>query len=233
MTYEAKAHDVQMIILKELLLVAGASYSEILKQTQLSSDHFNFHIKALIKNGYITKKDQSYSLTAKGKEYANRMDTDDKTIEKQPKLSVVLIIENEKGQFLTQQRLKQPFYGYWARPTGKIRWGETFLEAAARELMEESGLEAELRLSGFYHKMDYAEDTKEILEDKLFVLIYGNNPKNDLIEEAEGCRNAWMSLHEVDKLDKKFDLINELTVIAKNPDISFIEKQYFYNNDQY
>ena len=60
-----------------------------------------------------------------------------------------MIIENSEGKFLAQQRLKQPFYGFWGRPTGKVGWGETILETAARELMEETGLTADLRVAGF------------------------------------------------------------------------------------
>lgn len=233
MAYEADAHRAQMTILTELLLVPSASYSNLQKKTKLGSDHFNFHIQKLVKEGYVEKLATGYRLSRKGKEYANRIDTADNAIEKQLKISVALIIENEQGEFLAQQRLKQPYYGYWGRPTGKIKWGETFLQAAERELMEETGLTADLCVAGFYHKMDYEQNSGNILEDKLFVLIYGNNPQNILIETAEGCRNAWMSDEEVMTLPKKFQSIEEITRLAKTASITFLEEKYEYAPEDY
>lgn len=167
-SYEAGAHEAQMSILRELLMAKEKSFTELRKASGLTSDHINFHIKKLMEAGYVEHKPRSYGdyrLTIQGKEYANRMDTDVAEMERQPKLSVVIVVENDKGEFLCQQRLKQPFYGYWGHMTGKIRWGETMIEAGARELKEETGLEADLRVAGFYHKMDYDQDDK-MLEDK-------------------------------------------------------------------
>ena len=45
MSYEASAHDAQMAILRHLLLSPGAGFAELQKSTDLTSDHFNFHIK--------------------------------------------------------------------------------------------------------------------------------------------------------------------------------------------
>ena len=108
MSYEADAHQAQMKMLRQLLLSKEASFSELQKSAGLTSDHATFHIKQLIEFGYLNRKLKAYGkyvLTRKGKEYANRMDTDEQVIEKQPKLSVVVVVENEKGQQLLQERL--------------------------------------------------------------------------------------------------------------------------------
>ena len=172
-------------------------------------------------------------LSRAGKEYANRMDTDDNVIEKQPKISVGLIIENSEGKFLAQQRLKQPYYGFWGRPTGKIRWGETMLEAAARELMEETGLTADLKVGGFYHKMDYDKDSGELLEDKIFVLIHGTNPQGELIVEDEGHRNEWLSDKDFAKKEKSFQSVPEITALATQDGSGYYEKAYEYDKEEY
>lgn len=235
MSYEASAHEVQMEILRHLLLAPSAGFAELQKQTDLTSDHFNFHIKKLAEVGYIEKiLDDKYTLTRMGKEYANRMDTDDNVIEKQPKLSVALIIENDKGEFLAQQRLKQPYYGFWGRPTGKIRWGETMLEAAARELHEETGLVADLAVAGFYHKMDYDKTTGDLLEDKVFVLIYGINARGELIVDGEGHHNEWLTDDELEKCGTVFQSVPKITQIAKNNTAkNFMEHKYEYEKDEY
>ncbi len=124
--YEADAHAAQMAILRKLLVGRSASFSELSTASGLTSDHTNFHIKKLISASmveHISKEYGKYQLTRKGKEYANRMDTDEFVIEKQPKISVDIGIEDSKGRFLFEERRKQPYYGYWGFPTGKIRWG--------------------------------------------------------------------------------------------------------------
>lgn len=234
MSYEASAHEAQMKILRHLLLRPSGSFSELQRQTDLTSDHANFHIKKLVEVGYLQKDStEKYTLTRVGKEYANRMDTDDNVIEKQPKLSVALIIENKSGEFLAQQRLKQPYYGFWGRPTGKIRWGETMLEAAARELMEETGLTANLTVAGFYHKMDYDKESGDMLEDKVFVLVYGTDAAGDLIVDDEGHHNEWLSDDELQKRGTVFQSVPEITAMARKNATNFMEHKYEYDKDQY
>lgn len=233
MSYEASAHDAQMSIMKHLLHVPSATFSTLQKETGLSSDHFNFHIQKLLETHYVAKAASTYTLTRAGKEYANRMDTDEKVIEKQPKLSVALIIENDRGEFVAQQRLKQPYYGYWGRPTGKIRWGETFAEAAARELLEETGLTADIRIAGLYHKMDFVQGTDDILEDKLFVLAHCTNPQGTLVTEFEGGQNAWMTDEELIAKDTVFESIPEISRAIKGGQTQIIEQRYEYTSEQY
>lgn len=234
MSYEASAHEVQMGILRHLLLNPDASFAQLQKRCDLTSDHFNFHIKKLIEVGYVIKNEsQKYELTRSGKEYANRMDTDEKVIEKQPKLSVALVIENNEGKILIQQRLKQPYYGFWGLPTGKIRWGETTIDAATRELMEETGLKLDLRVSGVYHKMDFDKKTEDFLEDKYFMIIYGANPSDELISDVEGCHNEWLMPGEVQQKGEVFASIAEITKIAQKSGFDFIEEKHYYDSEKY
>ncbi len=59
-----------------------------------------------------------------------------------------VLIENEKGQVLLQKRSDT---GEWCVPGGALELGETYEEAATRELREEVGIEVEnLRLFGLY-----------------------------------------------------------------------------------
>ncbi|MBP7775209.1 MAG: NUDIX domain-containing protein [Candidatus Saccharimonas sp.] len=233
MSYETNVHAAQMQILRHLLLAESARYSELQKKTDLSSDHFNFHITKLTDVGYVQKDDDRYRLTRRGKEYANRMDTDENVIEKQPKLSVVLVIEHDDGRILQQERLKQPYYGFWGFPTGKIRWGETIIEAAARELMEETGLNATLREAGVFHKMDYDKITSELLEDKYFCIIHGTHPTGELIIDAEGHHNEWLVHEEVLQKEKVFESIRETAELAKRGGFHLIEKKYYYDPEEY
>lgn len=234
MSYEANTHKHQMIILRTLLLQPDAGFAELQKRMQVESDAANFHIKQLMHAGYADKNNEGrYTLTRRGKEYANRMDTDQHVIEKQPKLSVVLIIENDDGKILAQQRLKQPYYGYWGRPTGKIGWGEKITEAAARELLEETGLTAELEMKGLYHKIDIVKGSGELLEDKYFCLVYGKQPSGELIAEDEGHHNAWLTHEELLKKDKVFQSMKEISEPARGRTFGYIEEVCAYDPADY
>lgn len=66
-----------------------------------------------------------------------------------PKIGVSACVWRD-GRVLLAQRAKPPV-GVWALPGGHVEAGETLLDAARRELMEETGLSAELTaLVGLY-----------------------------------------------------------------------------------
>lgn len=224
-----------MKLLKQLLMSSTSTFSELVRSTGLSSDHANFHIKQLIATSlveHVPKSYGEYRLTAKGKEYANRMDTDEVIIERQPKLSVVLDIINAEGKHLQQERRKQPYYGYWGRPTGKIRWGETMIEAAARELKEETGLAADMTVLGFYHKLDY-DFNGDFLEDKYFCVVRGVNPQGKLLSESNGQHNEWLTDEEFDAKEKNFGGIEDLQDYIDANRLFILEKKFTYPKDAY
>lgn len=237
MSHEVKIHETQISILRELLFVPEAGYAELQKPTGLTSDHFNFHIGRLVDINLVEKFGRGrYRLTTKGKEYANKLDTDAHTIERQPKVAVLLAVERQhKGQqqLLFQQRTKNPYYGYWGFPSGKIRWGETFTQTAARELMEETGLEAEYRIAGVYHEHAFLEDEGEAVEDKIFFVIHCTNPTGKLIERYEGGANKWMTPDESRRLEKRYTSFEtELAMILGNQNI-FTEETHHYTKEQF
>lgn len=233
--YTPNAHDAQMHILRELLIGNGKSFTDLATATSLTSDHVNYHIKQLIEFGLVAHAPKSYGryqLTRKGKDYANNMDTDDLKIEKQPKLTVDLAIESKDGKFIFQERAKQPYFGYWGFPTGKIRSGETMIEAGARELMEETGLSADMRVVGVFHKLDY-DDAGEFLEDKYLVLIHGTNPRGELVVNTETHTNYWMTPDEYNQQEHRFGIIEETMELLRSDHPFVRETKYIYPRESY
>lgn len=235
MSYEPAIHETQTLILRHLLFVPDAGFAELQKQTGLTSDHFNFHIKKLVEVGYVQKYSGDYSLTSRGKEYANRMDTDENEIEKQPKVSVALIVERMNGdrrEFIVQQRLKQPYYGFYGRLGGKVRWGESFEEAAARELKEETDLEGTFTFSHVFHKRDYRQSDKSLLEDKIFIIMHCDETAGEMMEEFEGGKNFWMTQDELVAQDKIFKSARDF-VTYHDQGVHYHAQDYIYDDAEY
>lgn len=235
MSYESNPHTTQTAILRHLLFVPEATFAELQKDSDLTSDHFTFHIKKLVESGYVEKTDTGYHLSPTGKEYANRMDTDENAIEKQPKVSVVVVLErnnNGRREFIAQQRLKQPYYGFWGRLGGKVRWGESFEEAAQRELKEETGLHADFTFKSIFHKRDYKKLTGELLEDKVFIIMYADTYDGELIVDFEGGHNEWLTQEEFMAKEKTFESARDfINLIDQN--IPYHAQEYTYDDDEY
>jgi ADP-ribose pyrophosphatase YjhB (NUDIX family) len=219
MSLEVKIHEAQTAILRALLFLPQASYADLQKPTGLSSDHFSFHIARLVELGLVDKVSRgTYRLTSRGKEYANRLDTDNNTIERQPKSAVIIglrrVVDGEI-QYLFQQRLKNPYYGFWGLPSGKVRWGETIAEAAARETLEETGLSADFTVASVYHEQVQEKESGLIIEDKIFFMVLGENVHGTLVADFEGGHNEWLSVATALRHDKKYaTLVREVELLT-------------------
>lgn len=61
-----------------------------------------------------------------------------------PIVGVAAIVRDRAGRVLLGQRASGPYEGLWCIPCGFVEWGEDVREAAARELQEETGIEARI-----------------------------------------------------------------------------------------
>lgn len=68
-----------------------------------------------------------------------------------PKIGALAVVLHQ-DQVLLVQRSKQPDKGLWGFPGGHVEWGETVLEAAQRELLEETSVTA--RASHYLDNLD-------------------------------------------------------------------------------
>lgn len=219
-------HNIQIRILRELLYLPNARFSE-LNDLNMSNDHFSYHIRTLIQEEYVLKKEGRYFLTKKGKEFANRMDTQKLVIEKQGKVAVFIIATMKKGKtkyLLIQTRQKEPFFGFNGFVTGKVRFGETLIEAARREFLEETGLSADFKYIYLHHEHVYSKEG-ELLEDKFFNVIHAYNIKGKLKNTRDG-KNEWMT--EKQFLSLKNLYYDEVDILNwfKKPLKGIIEKKY-------
>ena len=230
-------HSAQIKVLRELLFMPAARFAELQKASGLESDHVKFHIKQLVKLGYINKIGNAYQLSVIGKEYANKLDTDAGVIERQPKVAVLLVVEqyNPKThmvEYLLQKRLKHPYFGFWGAPTGKVRWGETLLDAATRELKEETGLTGTFEYRGIYHERVRRQETGEIIEDKLFQLMFCDRFSGKLQVKFDGGHNAWRTLEDMMLEPKKYKGF-KTEIAACLTSIPLTERIYGYGDSEF
>lgn len=198
-----------------------------MKQTDLQSDTFKFHLRKMIKAELITKSESGrYSLTAKGKEFTNKIDTQTNTIRQQPKLSVLIVAHASlQGEtiYALHKRKRQPFAGYWGFLSGPVLWGESALNAAQRELAKQTQLNGDCLIRGFVRKRDYSEETKIILEDKMFCIITCNIRADSIKDvEWEGGDTTWSHLEYLQNKPhfNEFPIVEALT---KNKDNIYLE----------
>ena len=215
----------QLKIINSLLFKKDARYTD-LNTEELPTNQFNYHIKELITEGYIKKEDDKYLLTTKGKSYASKIDIFSGNIEKQGKLSVLPVCTKiEKGtiKYLIHQRKKHPNYDYIGFPAGKIKYGESFLNEALRELKEETGLSGVPVLKQINHML-VKNKNGVIVDDKLFFIYLITNLKGEfIIETIEGI-NKWMSLEEVKSQKLLFpDVLDTINILESN-ELSFVER---------
>ena len=160
-----KYHPIQRNILNDLLFGNQLKYSQ-LKPDEMEGSQFTFHLGKLIESDLVTKVDEYYQLTSKGKEIANSFDKDSSNPNRQAKQSVVFCVFREfegRKQTLIYTRKKNPFYNHQGYPTGKVMYGESIIETAERELREETGLSGKVKLIGIRHFRVYYPTNEELV----------------------------------------------------------------------
>lgn len=202
-------HKVQIAILYKLRHAQSARFSELMRDTGLESDTFKFHLRKLVHAEYVHKLSTGhYALTSTGKEFANNLNEPALAIQKQPKLSVLLVVaqpsSDSQTRYLFQQRKRNPYYQFWGNIGGPVQWGEDFETTAKRELTKQTGLHASFSVKAFYRKNDYDKAAEDILEDKLFVILEAHQVEGELTNAWPHGVNQWMTEAELSKQEKYF-----------------------------
>lgn len=236
MSTSSQIHELQNQILESLLHASDLGFAQLQKVSGVEGNQFSFHIKKLVSDGLVEKIESgSYRLTTGGKEFANRLDTETRAVEKQPKSSVLLVIERKgadgAAEYLHQQRMKHPWYEYIVYVTGKIRFGESVYEAAGRELFEETGLKGSFEIKAISHERDFVKDSSKVLEDKLFYVMHCIDVRGDLTQPKE-AKNIWMTRDEFLK-SKIIDGGPRFHDYVKSPSIIFEENNYYFSESDF
>lgn len=195
-------HEIQLQILTKLIFKPDLRYSELKPSKDLENNQFDYHLDQLIANGLVAKIGNKYLLTPIGKEYASRIETEKTKVIKQAKISAWLGCirkGNQENEYLIYSRKKHPFYGCQGFCGGKVGYGELFIEAAKRELLEETGLTGKPELALVKHYRVFNRTTKVLLEDRLMLLFVVKSPDGELKPDLSEGDYQWMAESELDK----------------------------------
>jgi bis(5'-nucleosidyl)-tetraphosphatase len=89
--------------------------------------------------------------------------------------------------------------GHWDLPKGKLEAGESNLEAAIRELKEETGLMAQI-IPGFEQSIEYMfKDTSNQLIEKHVTFFLGKVTQEKVILSDEHLYYKWLPLEDAIK----------------------------------
>jgi ADP-ribose pyrophosphatase YjhB (NUDIX family) len=215
-------HQYQKDLLRKLTLTKSLHFNELLL-SGLESEHMNYHLKKLVEIGFVIKVNGAYRLTDSGKDYSNLMDDLVTDVEKQPKCSIIIRgvrknVKTGKIEHLLMKRLRQPYFGKVGRLTGKVHFGETFKQAAERELFEETGLKAtSFHLEEIYRKIRKREDG-HFVQDVIFYIFLVTGFSGTIVKRTPLQENFWITKKELSKrndLDPYDDLVLHDTLIPK------------------
>jgi 8-oxo-dGTP pyrophosphatase MutT (NUDIX family) len=150
MTAEVLTHHIQRYLFKRLTGADVLRYSQ-LKPKDLEPNLFMYHLKELIKSGYVQKVENGYALTENGQLLASRFSMREVNIRQMPSTLTILLLHADDGEVLINERARHPYIGTYGAPSGKIHMGETLQQAAERELAEKTAYSSDavsLKLRG-------------------------------------------------------------------------------------
>lgn len=125
--------------------------------------------------------------------------------------SIFILLFNDQGELLLQKRsqLKDSFPNFWTvSVSGHVTFGQTYDEAAKREMEEEIGLNLDLKpLQKIY-----------IEEEREFAFIYKADCKGDAkinFDQDEISEVKWVALKELPEFIKENDLTPSALKVLK------------------
>lgn len=208
-------HHMQKYILSILMLQKNARFKDM-RPPKTDTNLYSYHLKLLIRDGYIEKTNDGYTLGIKGIQYVDRTSSESMKLRLQPKIITMLVIQDGYGNILLRKKVRQPFIDTWTLPFGKIHDDDKTIHLAAqREIIEKIG-DHTINIShagDCYIRVTQDDDIKI---STLAHVFYGTT---DALIDGELLK--WVSPHSISTVDTS-PAISE--IIAR----TFFRDPYFF-----
>lgn len=223
--------DISKQILKKLMYNKGMTYNKL--RDEVPSNKFAYYLNKLVDDNIVKKNGEIYELTSEGIHLVSSLDGVDIVHKKKPIVcTFVLGVDGDK--LLVNKRGKQPFLEYIGIPGGKIEFGSRLPEEAARELLEETGLQAEkldLRLITNYRTYD--KDSGELTHHVIGFFFLAKELSGDLKAKDREGENLFMTQKEAlsGKVYPDFEFFT--TQMLSDRPLEFKEMDRFTSNGEF
>jgi mutator protein MutT len=117
-----------------------------------------------------------------------------------PLIPGVSILCHRNGEVLLIRRGKQPYAGYWSLPGGKVESGESLLQAAHRELLEETGVTAQLGEPVETLTIDSRDDSGAIRARFHLTVFIGKHLSGEPVAGDDAAEARFMPMTALDGL---------------------------------
>lgn len=129
-------HPIERDILQFLTTCESARFSDM-RPSKVDTNLFTYHLKLLVKAGYVAKSDTKYTLSSLGLNYIERVNHDALQLRVQPKIVTKLLIQDGYGKVLLEKRTTQPYINTWELPSDEMRIDdESIIAMAERQATE-------------------------------------------------------------------------------------------------
>jgi 8-oxo-dGTP diphosphatase len=226
--------EIRKGILKKFMYNDKMRYNEVWDKKICSSSNFDYHFKKLVKDEFVVKKGEYYSLGPKGEQFIFAFDG--QTLENKQKPVVcgfVLAVDDETGKVLVMHRKKQPFFDYYCFPGGKMDIGETTKEGSEREFQEETGLSCKAKLAHVIEKITYDKPSGDVVHHMIGYFYVTRDFEGKLVKNNREGDCLWVDLEEY-KAHKRFpelDVLIPNLVENKGNVENFVIKRYKENDE--
>jgi len=114
-----------------------------------------------------------------------------------PRVGVSVLCHRD-GHVLLIKRGKNPFKDHWSLPGGLVELGETLAEAAARELREETGVEALIGEPVESFDSIQRDDTGKVLTHFVLTVFCGTFLSGEAVAGDDAVETEWVHPEELD-----------------------------------
>lgn len=177
-------------IFKQFLYNEELLFSQIEKQTKISSNLLSYFLKKLIKNNLLEKKkNKQYKLTNKGEKLIPFYTE----IESLNPLVVILLTIVKDEKILLVKREKRPYNGLWSLISGRMLIDESISEAGKRIF------EKKLRAKCKVNKINSVVHERFIAKEAKHAFVFFMIEVEPLEKTLEHSGLKWFSLKRIPK----------------------------------